>query len=159
MTDASIQTTEVSPGRTAASSALAPPGATAPGGAAALGSAAASKNVTPIPRRPARRRSQSAAPWYNDPRGDDVLAAAHRVEERRDPGEPRGEHERLLRAFEPGQHLLDLRTGRVAGAAVPVADQLVAFVAGERRGRVDRRHDGAGFGIDEMPALGEQGLD
>ena len=49
----SIQTTAVSPGRIAASSALADPGG-----------APASKNVTPTPRRPARRRSQSAAPWY-----------------------------------------------------------------------------------------------
>ena len=67
LTDASIQTTAVSPGRTAASSALAVSGdADAPGGPAAPGSAdaPASKNVTPTPRRPARRRSQSAAPWY-----------------------------------------------------------------------------------------------
>ena len=70
------------------------------------------------------------------------------------------EHAGLFRALELGDQAFHRIVGRALVAAVDVlAHQLVAVVAGECRGKLDRRHDGARARIDVMRHLGEDGVD
>ena len=94
----------------------------------------------------------------HDPGRDDALAAVQRFEEGGDPGHSGAEKERVLGPFEPRQELLDVSAGGIGGPAVDEAPCLVALVSAEGRGRMDRGDDGARLGIDEVPALSEQGV-
>ena len=110
----------------------------------------------------AATRGETAQPVraavVHDPRCDDALAPVQRFEEGGDPGHSGAEEERVVGPFEPRQELFDVADGGVGGPAVDEAPRLVAFVAPERRGGMDRRDDRAGFGIDEVAALSEQGV-
>jgi len=114
-------------------------------------------DLDPAPFAEAAQQVRRAV--IHHPRRNRMVARAQAVEEGRDRRHARREDQRVLRAFQFRQHLLDMRDGRVGVAAVGVAAGLVAVVAREGRGGMDRRHDGAGFPVEEPSSLGEQGVE